>query len=130
MCYLPKPKAEADNTNRGLNNSSYPTRTEFNNCFIIYLYLRIVLLFICIFNFGISSISHMYFAFGISSINWCDVIRSNKCFQNTNKLRHNVQYVFSIFYDDVITPNFGHYRTDITISSTALNQSKLLNYFQ
>ncbi len=25
-------KAEADNTNRGLNNSSYPTRTEFNNC--------------------------------------------------------------------------------------------------
>ena len=38
LCYLPK--AEADNTNRGLNNSSYPTRTEFNNCFIIYLYLQ------------------------------------------------------------------------------------------
>ena len=37
LCY---PKAEADNANRGLNNSSYPTRTEFNNCFIIYLYLR------------------------------------------------------------------------------------------
>ena len=37
---MPKPKAEADNTNRSLNNSSYPTRTEFNNCFIIYLYLR------------------------------------------------------------------------------------------
>ena len=33
-------KAEADNTNRGLNNSSYPTRTEFNNCFIVYLYLQ------------------------------------------------------------------------------------------
>lgn len=27
-------------TDRGLNNSSYPTRTEFNNCFIIYLYLQ------------------------------------------------------------------------------------------
>ena len=26
LCYLPKTKAEADNTNRGLNNSSYPTR--------------------------------------------------------------------------------------------------------
>ena len=26
----------SDNTNRGLNNSSYPVRTEFNNCFIIY----------------------------------------------------------------------------------------------
>jgi hypothetical protein len=24
-----KPNAEADNTNRGLNNSSYPARTEF-----------------------------------------------------------------------------------------------------
>ena len=35
-----KPKASADNTNRGLNNSSYPTKTEFNNCFIIYLYLQ------------------------------------------------------------------------------------------
>ena len=43
---------------------------------------------------------HLYFpAFGISSINWCDVIRSYKCFQYTNKLRHNVVYVFSIFYD-------------------------------
>ena len=57
LCYLPQPSASADNTNRGLNNSSYPTRTEFNNCFIIYLYLRIVLLFICILNFGISSVA-------------------------------------------------------------------------
>ena len=34
-----------------------------------------------------------------------------------NKLRHNVVYVFSIFCDDVITPNLGNYRTDMTISS-------------
>ena len=52
------------------------------------------------------------------------------CFQYTTKLRHNVVYVFSIFNGDVITPNLGNYRTDMTISSTALNQSKLLNYFQ
>ena len=25
-----------DYTNRGLNNTSYPARTEFNNCFIIF----------------------------------------------------------------------------------------------
>ena len=43
---------------------------------------------------------------------------------------NNNNNVFSIFYDDVITPNLGYYRTDMTISSTALNQSKLLNYFQ
>ena len=30
-------KAEADNTNRGLHNSSYLARTEFNKCFIIFL---------------------------------------------------------------------------------------------
>ena len=51
------------------------------------------------------------------------------CFQYTTKLRHNVVYVFSIFNGDVITPNFSNYRTDMTISSTALNQSKLLNIF-
>ena len=37
---------------------------------------------------------------------------------------------FQYSIDDVITPNLGYYRTDMTISSTALNQSKLLNYFQ
>ena len=35
--YLPKSKAEADNTNRGLNNSRNQAKTEFNNCFIIQL---------------------------------------------------------------------------------------------
>ena len=35
-CYPPKPKAEADNTFRDLHNSSYHTKAEFNNCFIIY----------------------------------------------------------------------------------------------
>ena len=35
-CYPPKPKAEADNTLRELYNSSYHTKAEFNNCFIIH----------------------------------------------------------------------------------------------
>jgi hypothetical protein len=30
QCYLPKPKAEADNIDRGLNNSGYPAQAEFN----------------------------------------------------------------------------------------------------
>ena len=34
-CYPPKPKAEADNALRDLHNSSYHTKAEFNNCFII-----------------------------------------------------------------------------------------------
>ena len=34
-CYPPRPKAEVDNTLRDLQNSSYPTKAEFNNCFII-----------------------------------------------------------------------------------------------
>ena len=36
-CYPQRPKAEVDNTLRDLQNSSYPTKTEFNNCFIIHL---------------------------------------------------------------------------------------------
>ena len=30
-CYPPRPKAEVDNTLRDLQNSSYPTKAEFNN---------------------------------------------------------------------------------------------------
>ena len=35
-CYPPRLKAEVDNTLRDLQNSSYPTKAEFNNCFIIH----------------------------------------------------------------------------------------------
>ena len=35
LCYLPKPKAEADNTDLGFDNSRYHAKTEFNHCFII-----------------------------------------------------------------------------------------------
>ena len=34
-CYLSRPQAEADNTPRDRHNSSYDTKAEFNNCFII-----------------------------------------------------------------------------------------------
>ena len=35
-CYVQRPKAELDNTLRDLHNSSYATKAEFNNCFIIH----------------------------------------------------------------------------------------------
>ena len=35
-CYSQRPKAEVDNTFRDLQNSSCPTKAEFNNCFIIH----------------------------------------------------------------------------------------------
>ena len=35
-CYPQRPKAEVDNTLRDLQNSSYPTKAEFNNCFNIH----------------------------------------------------------------------------------------------
>ena len=35
-CYPQRPKAEVDYTLRDLQNSSYPTKAEFNNCFIIH----------------------------------------------------------------------------------------------
>ena len=35
-CYPPRPKAEVDDILRDLQNSSYSTKAEFNNCFIIH----------------------------------------------------------------------------------------------
>ena len=35
-CYPPRPSASVDNTLLDLQNSSYPTKAEFNNCFIIH----------------------------------------------------------------------------------------------
>ena len=35
-CYPPRSSASVDNTLRDLHNSSYPTKAEFNNCFIIH----------------------------------------------------------------------------------------------
>ena len=34
-CYPQRPKAELDNTLRDMQNSLYPTKAEFNDCFII-----------------------------------------------------------------------------------------------
>ena len=36
VCYPPRPKAEVDKTLRDLQNSSYPSKAEFNNCIIIH----------------------------------------------------------------------------------------------
>ena len=35
-CYPQRPKAEVDNTLRDLQNSSYPSKVEFINCFVIH----------------------------------------------------------------------------------------------
>lgn len=37
VCYLTKPQAEADNTNRGLDNFRYHAKTKFNNCSITHI---------------------------------------------------------------------------------------------
>ena len=39
-CYPPRLKAKVDNTFRDLQNSSYPTKAEFNNCFNIFELLK------------------------------------------------------------------------------------------
>ena len=40
QCYQPKPKASADNIDRGLDNSWYHVKAESNNCFIIQLWIE------------------------------------------------------------------------------------------
>ena len=53
-CYLQRPKAEVDNTLRDLQNSSYPTKAEFNNCFIIHSKYFLLLK-------GVSPLSSLFF---------------------------------------------------------------------
>ena len=36
-CYPQRPKAEVDNTLRDLQNSSYPTKAEFNNITLLFI---------------------------------------------------------------------------------------------
>ena len=45
-CYQQRSKAEVDNTLRDLQNSSYPTKAEFNNCFIFHSYLLFLIFLI------------------------------------------------------------------------------------
>jgi hypothetical protein len=45
-----------------------------------------------------------------------------------HEITSNVVYLFSIFHGDVITPNLGSYRADMTISPTAPSQSKLESF--
>ena len=49
-CYPPRPSASVDNTLRDLQNSSYPTKAEFNNCFIIHSahYLKLAEMQTCV----------------------------------------------------------------------------------
>ena len=53
-CYPQSPKAEVDNTLRYLQNSSYPTKAEFNNCFIIHSKYLLVLK-------GVSPFRYLFF---------------------------------------------------------------------
>ena len=45
-------------------------------------------------------------------------------------MTHNVVYLFSICHGEAITPNLRNHQADMTILPSALNQSKLLKYFQ
>ena len=53
-CYPQRPKAEVDYTLRDLQNSSYPTKAEINNCFIIHSDYILVLK-------GVSPLRSMFF---------------------------------------------------------------------
>ena len=60
-CYPQRPKAEVDNTLRDLQNSSYPTKSEFNNCLIIHSKYFPVLI-------GVSAFRHFALRFSRSTV--------------------------------------------------------------
>ena len=42
----------------------------------------------------------------------------------------DIVYLFSVYHGELTTPNLGNYQAGMTISPSALNESKLLKYFQ
>ena len=58
-CYPQRPKAEVDNILRDLQNSSYPTKAEFDNCFIIDSKYLLVLKLTEIRNFALCFSAHL-----------------------------------------------------------------------
>ena len=126
-----KPKAEAENTNRGLNNSLYPARTEFNNCFIIFWKYFKLSLNACFVSKKTQAANNE------TKWNCSETLISQSDYEKNilktivrlqgqsiyDEMSHNVVYLFS-------TPNLGNYQVDMTILPLALNQSKLLQYFQ
>ena len=144
MCYLPKPKAEAAYTNRGLNNSSYPARTEFNNYFIIFWKYFKLSLNACFVSKKTQAANNGTAWNCSGTLSQSDyeqnIIKTIVRLQGRSiydEMSHNVVYLFSI-YDEMThnvvylfsIPNLGNYQVNMTISPLALNQSKLLKYFQ
>ena len=61
-CNPQRPKAEVDNTLRGLQNSPYPGKSEFNNCFIIIHSKYFLVLKVAYYSFGGFSLHYLLFA--------------------------------------------------------------------
>ena len=124
-------KAEADSTNRRLNNSSYSARTEFNNCFIIFWKYFKLSLNACFVSKKTQATNNGT-AWNCSEALISRSVKSHINYSVTSYLvsiyderSHNVVYIYLCS-----TPNLGNYQADMTISPTAVNQSKLLKYFQ
>ena len=70
-CYPQRPKAEVDNTLRDLQNSSYPTKAEFNNCFIIHS--KYFLLLKGVSRSGVPAFRVLVQAFTFSTVHFSDL---------------------------------------------------------
>ena len=105
-------------------NGFISATTEFNNCF----------LFVCKHFFQdrwtFSLKPFVFSPLQQKPHKLADIISCYIVFSIYDKMTHNVVYLFSIYHGEVITPNLGNYQADLTISPSALNQSKLLKYFQ
>ena len=118
-------------TNEGLNSSSYPVRTEFNNFFIIFWNYFKLSLNACFISKKTQAANNG------TAWNCSETLISQSDYEKNilktivrlqgqsiyDEMSHNVIYLFS-------TPNLSDYKVDMAISPLALNQSKLLKYFQ
>ena len=117
-CHPQRPKAEVDNTNRDLQNSSYPTKAECNNCFIIHSKYFLLLK-------GVSPIRSLFF---------CSPNVTQPCPQvfsvSGSKICGGLYFCRYWFNMAKILSKFGEQQLVMVNYACSLNQSERENIFK
>ena len=134
-CYPQRAKAEVDNTLRYLQNSSYPAKTEFNNCFIIHSKYFLLLK-------GVSPLRSLFFlspnitqpcpqGFSVNGSIICSRLHFSRLFDVTGSLIFGGLYFWRHWFNIAkILSKFGEQQLVMVNHACGLNQSVTGKYFE
>ena len=134
-CYPQRAKAEVDNTLRDLQNSSYPTKAEFNNCFIIHSKYFLLLR-------GVSPLRSLFFrspnitqpcpqVFSVNGSIICSWLHFWRYFDVISSIIFGGQHFWRHWFNMAkILSTFGRQQLVIVNYARGVNQSETGKYFE